>query len=120
MWNRLFVVFALIICLSSSYKMLGSDRSFIVDDCSANLIIQVIEDHCYVEPDAIHVSREGIFLIDCGEMFPIQQLEADAGGIFFRITSDYEVCPSCRRTKVYGKCRNRDCPRYGTQVSECA
>lgn len=120
MWNRLFFVFALMVCFDSSYKVIGSNRSFIIEDCNANLIVRVMEDRCYIEPDAIHVSREGIFLIDGNEMFPIAQLEADENGVFFRMTSDYEVCPSCRRTKVYGKCRNRDCPRYGIQVSERA
>lgn len=94
------------------------ERSFIIDDFSEHLIVSIVDDRCYIKPSAVHVSEEGIFLIDGNEMFPIAQLEADEQGVFFRIVSDYEKCPSCGKTKRWGKCRTEGCSRYGTEYEQ--
>lgn len=95
-------------------QRLVGNQSFICSAYDERVITEIMEDRCYVTPGSIYLSDVGIFLVCGNEMFPLPALEADESGLFFRATTEFDKCPGCRWTKVWGRCPNPKCKRYGT------
>lgn len=66
----------------------------------------------YVNPKAIKVTKDGIFLLKNGALFPVESVCKDKDGVFVKVKKrDMTECQTCH--KMYDANRYHHCPHCG-------
>jgi hypothetical protein len=65
----------------------------------------------YVNPEAVRVTKDGVFLLKDGTLFPVKGVFKDRRGVFVMEKRFFVRCQTCR--KLYDADRNHHCPFCG-------
>lgn len=94
--------------LTLTFAVLGSSTQCFCEE------IDQEEDYLekvYVQPEQIHITREGIFYLNkVGCLAPACGVFCDRSGIY--VMAKHFQCPSCGRWNADNVCKNKWCPLY--------